>query len=256
MAKNIELLLTENVEGTGIVGDVVKVRKGFARNFLLPRNYATTPSQEKLASLQQKRADAQKMLAELRKQREALISKLEGYELTMIRSCNDLGILYGAVTQHEIAQALEKAGFPGIKDREVRLGQVIKRIDHYDLHVKFDTDLDATIKLNIKPDRELDLRRARDEAEAPAPAAAAAEAGAPVPEGAEAAVAKKPKDRTAKPEGKEKGEKSDKAPKGDKPAAAAPEAPKPGTWGKEATKPDMPARFERRSRDDRKGDRK
>lgn len=253
MAKNIELLLTENVEGTGIVGDVVKVRKGFARNFLLPRNYATTPSQEKLASLQQKRADAQKMLAELRKQREALISKLEGYELTMIRSCNDLGILYGAVTQHEISLALEKAGFPGIKDREVRLGQVIKRIDHYDVHVKFDTDLDATIKLNIKPDRELDLRRARDEAEAPAPAA---EAGAPVPEGGEAAVAKKPKERTAKPEGKEKGEKSDKAPKGDKPGAAAPEAPKVGTWGKEATKPDMPARFERRSRDDRKGDRK
>ena len=251
MAKNIELLLTENVEGTGIVGDVVKVRKGFARNYLLPRNYATTPSQEKLASLQQKRAEAQKILAELRKQREALIAKLQGFELTMTRSCNDLGILYGAVTQHELAQALSAAGFAGIKDREVRLGQTIKRIDTYDLHVKFDTDLDATIKLHIKPDRELDLRRTRDEVEEPKAAEDAAAADAA--EGADA-VAKKPKDRSARADKPEKGDKPAKAEKAAKaPApAAAPEGPKPGTWGKEATKPDMPVRFERRSRDDRK----
>lgn len=184
MAKKLELLLTENVEGQGIVGDVVKVSKGFARNYLLPRNYATTPSQEKLASLAGKRADAQKLMAEQRKQREALIAKLQGYELTMIRSCNDLGILYGAVTQHEIAKALGDAGFAGIKDREVRLGQVIKRIDAYDLHVKFDADLDATIKLHIKPDRELDLRRARDEEAAAAGGAEGGAEGAPGAEGA------------------------------------------------------------------------
>lgn len=206
MARSIELLLTESVEGTGIVGDVVKVRTGFARNFLLPRGFATTPSEEKLASLQTKRADAQKALAELRKSRETLVTKLEGFELEMIRSCNDLGILYGAVTQHEIAGALGKAGFAGIKDREVRIGGSIKRIDTYDVHVKFDTDLDATIKLNIKPDRVLDLKRAQAE-ETPAPAADAAKAAdgaAPAAAGADAAAAgapaKREKDKSARPE--------------------------------------------------------
>lgn len=230
MAKNIELLLTENVDGTGIVGDVVKVRKGFARNFLLPRGFATTPSAEKLASLAAKRADAQKALAALRKSREELIAKLTGFELTMIRSCNDLGILYGAVTQHEVAEALAAAGFPGIKDREVRMGQVIKRIDDYDLHVKFDSDLDATIRLHIKPDREIDLRRGQDE---PSPEALAAAAEAAAAKAAEAELAaKREKDRKgwgtgnsdkaaapaapaaeAKVDRKAKAEKAEKAPK-------------------------------------------
>lgn len=228
MARNLELLLTENVEGTGIVGDVVKVRKGFARNFLLPRGYATTPSEEKLASLASKRAEAQKMLADLRKSREELIARLSGFELSMIRSCNDLGILYGAVTQHEIAEALAAAGFKGIKDREVRLGQVIKRVDDYDLHIKFDTDLDATIKLHIKPDRELDLRRGHEEAAA-APAGAA---GAPGEEGAEGeALAKRPKDRSARGE---KGAAPDKEEKGEKVEKAT-------GWGKPSSKPDLHA---------------
>lgn len=215
MAKTIELLLTENVEGTGIVGDVVKVRKGFARNYLLPRSMATTPSQEKIKELAGKRADAERQLAELRKQREELIKKLDGQKIEMIRSCNDLGILYGAVTQHEIAEALAKAGFTGIKDREVRIGNAIKRVDSYEIHVKFASDLEAMVKLDVKPDRKLDLRR--DEEEAAAAAAAQAEAGAA--EGAEAGGEKKGKDKSAKAEKSDKAEaKAEKPAKGEKKA--------------------------------------
>jgi large subunit ribosomal protein L9 len=68
MARTLELLLTENVEGTGIVGDVVKVRKGYARNYLMPRNFATTPSPEKVKDLATKREEAQRQLAALRNQ--------------------------------------------------------------------------------------------------------------------------------------------------------------------------------------------
>jgi len=170
MARTIELLLIENVEGSGIVGDVVKVRRGFARNYLMPRGMATQPSPEKIKELAGKRADAEKQIATLRSQRETLIKKLDGYKLEMIRSCNDLGILYGAITQHEISIALGKAGFPGIKDREVRIGAAMKRIDTYDLDIKFATDLIASIKLDVKPDRVIDMRRAATEEPAPAPA--------------------------------------------------------------------------------------
>lgn len=210
MAKTIELLLTENVEGTGIVGDVVKVRKGFARNYLLPRSMATTPSQEKIKELAGKRADAERQLAELRKQREELIKKLEGQKIEMIRSCNDLGILYGAVTQHEIADALAKAGFAGIKDREVRIGNAIKRVDSYEIHVKFASDLEALVKLDVKPDRKLDLRRDEEEAAAAAPAAEGAA-------GVEASAGeKKGKDKPSKAEKSDKAEKSEA--KAEKPA--------------------------------------
>ncbi|MCU0689299.1 MAG: 50S ribosomal protein L9 [Phycisphaerales bacterium] len=189
MARNVQVLLVENVDGTGIVGDVVQVRKGFARNFLLPRGIATTPDENKIKDLQVKRKDAIKQLGELKKARTALIEKLKGHELTMIRSCNDLGILYGAVTQHEIAVELAKAGFKGIIDREVRIALPIKRIGDYGVTVKFseiqvpddsagqakpttraakrdEVSLEAEVKIHVKPDRELDIEKGKADAAA------------------------------------------------------------------------------------------
>jgi large subunit ribosomal protein L9 len=164
MARNVKLLLTENVEALGIVGDVVNVRTGYARNFLLPRSLATEPSEERIKALSVKRAEAEKLLAELRKQREALAKKLEGVEVHLTRSCNDQGILYGAITQHDVSDALVAMGH-AVKARDVRLTQVIKRIDTYDVHIKLDSDLDSTIKLWVVADRKLDLGRdgGRDE---------------------------------------------------------------------------------------------
>lgn len=155
MNKNVKLLLVENVEGQGIVGDVVNVRVGYARNFLLPRGLATEPSEELVAKLAAKRAEAQKLLAEQRKQREALTEKLKGVEITLIRSCNDQGILYGAITQQEVASQLNEKGY-AVKPRDIRLSQAIKRVDNYDVHIKLDSDLDATIKLHIQADRKLE----------------------------------------------------------------------------------------------------
>lgn len=152
MAKNVQLLLTENVDNLGIVGDVVNVRVGYARNYLLPRQMATTPSEEMIASLTQKRREAEKHLAELRVQREALIKRVNGIELTMSRSANEQGILYGAVTQQEISAALVALGY-AVKPREVRIPQTIKRIDAHDIVVKFDSDLEATIKLHVVADK-------------------------------------------------------------------------------------------------------
>ncbi len=152
MAKTVELLLTESVENLGIVGDVVKVRTGYARNFLLPRDLATTPSEELIKSLQVKRLEAEKQLAEQRKMRADTIQRLEGFELTLERSCNDLGHLYASVTQREIALALTTAGYP-VRDRDVRLSGSIKRVDNYDVHIKYETELETVIKLHVKADR-------------------------------------------------------------------------------------------------------
>ncbi|TVQ79002.1 MAG: 50S ribosomal protein L9 [Phycisphaeraceae bacterium] len=164
MPKTLQLLLTENVENLGIVGDVVKVRSGFARNYLLPRELATEPSEEKVQALAARRADAERQLVELRKQREGMISKLDNYELTLQRACNDQGLLYGSVTQHDIALALRAAGFD-VRDRDVRLGQTIKRIDSYEITVKPESDLEASIKLWVVADRKLESVDDREEME-------------------------------------------------------------------------------------------
>lgn len=154
MAKNVSLLLIENVENVGIVGDVVNVRVGYARNFLLPRSLATKPSDELVKQLASKRADAEKLVAAQRKEREAMSEKLKGVEVDIIRSCNDMGILYGAVTQQDIAAALVAKGFK-VTGRDVRMSQTIKRIENADVHVKLAKDLDAVVKVHVKPDREL-----------------------------------------------------------------------------------------------------
>ncbi|MBX3381654.1 MAG: 50S ribosomal protein L9 [Phycisphaeraceae bacterium] len=229
MNKNVKLLLTDNVEALGIVGDVVNVRTGYARNFLLPRNLATQPSEEKIKALAAKRAEAEKMLAEQRKHREQLSEKLQGVEVHLTRSCNDQGILYGAITQQDIAAELGKMGH-SVKPRDVRLTQAIKRIDSYEIHVKLDNDLDSTLKLWVVSDRPLDLKKDQPSE------AAASEHAAPAAEVAP----------DAKPEGKKKGRKdeggdekpktgfgsSEKAPKAEAPKAAKGEAKE----GKKAAK--------------------
>jgi large subunit ribosomal protein L9 len=152
--KNIKLLLVENVEALGIVGDVVTVRTGYARNFLLPRNLATQPDDALIAQLAGKRKQAEAQMAQLRKDRENLIEKLKGIEVELIRACNDQGVLYGAVTQQDVAAALATKGYK-VSPRDVRITSAIKRVENVDVHVKLDRDLDAVIRLLVKPDREL-----------------------------------------------------------------------------------------------------
>lgn len=170
MAKNVKLLLVENVDSLGIVGDVVNVRTGYARNYLLPRSLATTPSDELIAKLSTKREQAQQQMAQLRTQREDTNTKLKGVELELTRSCNDLGVLYGAVTQQEVSALLDKKGFK-VTPRDVRISAAIKRVGDYDIHVKLDSDLDSLIKIHVKPDREIHVEKEGE------PAAAAATGG-------------------------------------------------------------------------------
>lgn len=154
MSKNVEVLLLENVYNLGIVGDVVSVRSGYARNYLLPRELATAPSQEMIDQLAEKRAEAEREVARLRSERETLTAKLEGVEITLERSCNDQGQLYGSVTQQDIADKLTEEGYP-IEPRAVRLGHTIKRIDSYEVAVKPESDLEAMIKVWVVADRKL-----------------------------------------------------------------------------------------------------
>ncbi len=197
-SKKVRLLLSKSVENLGIVGDIVKVRPGFARNFLLPQALAEAPTPVKIERLKGAREAALAELARLRSAREELLGRMQNVTITIQRSCNDQGILYGSVTTRDISEALQAAGYD-VSMRSVRMATNIRRIGEYHVPIQFEKDLRTEVTLKIDADRSLDDEReemeidnegelvekrprregrGRRDKEADAPAAAAEEAPA------------------------------------------------------------------------------
>jgi len=157
----------------------------------------------------------------VRADRAALIARLEGVSIKLVRSVNDQGALYGAVTHRDIADQLVADGFH-VDMRAVRLGQTIRRIGSYSCAIVFDRELRTEIGVEVAPDRTLELyARTEEPAAEEAPAEdEASEAAAPAAEGkgkAKAAVAKKAPARAKASTKSAKSAKSAKA----RPAASA-----------------------------------
>lgn len=186
MARTIQLLLSQTVENLGLVGDVVRVRPGFARNYLLPLGIAEVPSDERIEELKVARAEAKARLAALRSAREDLLTRMQQVRITLVRSCNDNGVLYGSVSQRDIAEGLQANGYD-VGIRSIRMAGAFRRVGEYLVPVQFEKDLRTEIAVIIEPDQPLDEREEMeidDEGEmvvkqpkksrkAPAPAAAA-----------------------------------------------------------------------------------
>jgi large subunit ribosomal protein L9 len=153
--KQIELLLLETIDNLGIVGDVVKVKPGYARNYLLPHGLAEAPTEEKIQELSARRAEVEAELKKLRGEQEALIEKLSDVELTLERSANEQGLLFGGVSQHDIAEALQAEGH-AVEDRHVRIGEKINRLDTYDIPIQLAKDLKCEIKLWVVSDKPME----------------------------------------------------------------------------------------------------
>lgn len=164
--KTIKLLLTENVANLGIVGDVVAVKPGFARNYLMPHGLATAPTQGNIDRLAETRKKVALQMIEQRKSLEATIEKLKDHEITIMRSANDQGVLFGGVSQHDISETLCAEGFD-IDDRAVRIGDQIKRLDSYMVPISLSSDLHTEIKLWVvsdKPAEDLNVNAPQDTA--------------------------------------------------------------------------------------------
>lgn len=203
--KNIKVLLLDNVDNLGIVGDVVSVRPGYARNFLLPRALAQKPTEGAIKRLATRRAEVEKEMQERRVKLEALLEKLKHHEITLQRSHNEQGILFGGVTQHDIAQVLRDEGLE-VEDRMIRIGTVIKRLDTYPIPVVLASDLRTEIKLWVvsdKPAEQLQAQAAPAEA-AEKPADEAGEAGEKPRKSKKSKAKDEAKEEAAAPTGEEK----------------------------------------------------
>ena len=142
----MKLLLKKDVTQLGIVGDVVEVSDGFARNYLLPQGLATEPTEANMRSLAEERKLAEERR---RKQREAqmdLATRLSEAEVTIAAAANEDGILYGSVGRREIAAALAEEGYP-VDPTAVLLHAPLRRLDNVAVEVKLADDIRAEVKV-------------------------------------------------------------------------------------------------------------
>lgn len=142
----MELLLKQNVEHLGRIGDVVKVRPGYARNFLLPRGLAVAVTKSNVAEIERARAAAlaeeQQRLAGMKE----LAQKLAEASVTVEGRANAEGHLFGSVTAAQIAAALRDKGV-AVDDKQVRLAQPLKEIGVYDVPVHLHATVETTVKV-------------------------------------------------------------------------------------------------------------
>ncbi|MEZ5920454.1 MAG: 50S ribosomal protein L9 [Parvularculaceae bacterium] len=158
----MEVILLERVENLGQMGDVVKVRPGFARNYLLPRKKALRANDDNKKIFDAQRADLEARNLERRKDAETAANKLNGRSFVVIRQASDAGLLYGSVTNRDIADV---AGEDGVKvDRaQVRLDKPLKTLGISTVRIALHPEVSVKIEINIARSAEEAERQARGE---------------------------------------------------------------------------------------------
>ena len=174
----VQVILLERVEKLGQMGQVVDVRPGYARNFLLPQKKALRATKENLAYFEKQRAQLEAANLKRRGEAEEVAAKLNGLQVVLVRQAGESGQLYGSVSARDIADAVTTAGFT-IERQQVMLDHTIKTLGIHPLRIALHPEVAVGIIANVAQSAEeaemqakgIDPLRSADEGEAAAPAA-------------------------------------------------------------------------------------
>jgi large subunit ribosomal protein L9 len=144
----MQVILLERVAKLGQMGEVVKVKDGYARNYLLPQGKALRASEANIARFEADKAQLEARNLESRKEAEKLGGKLDGQKFVIIRSASDTGALYGSVTPRDAADAATAGGF-SLDKRQVALDRPIKELGLHEVTVTLHPEVEVTIVLNV-----------------------------------------------------------------------------------------------------------
>jgi large subunit ribosomal protein L9 len=158
----MQVILLERVENLGGIGDEVKVRDGYARNFLLPGKKALRANDANRKIFEGRRAELEARNAEAKAAAEKASGKIDGQSYVLIRSAGEAGQLYGSVSSRDIADEIVKGGAK-IDRGAVVLDKPIKTIGVYDVRVRLHADVSATVKVNVARSTDEADRQARGE---------------------------------------------------------------------------------------------
>jgi large subunit ribosomal protein L9 len=189
----IDLILLERVENLGQMGELVKVRPGYARNFLLPQKKALRATKDNLSYFDKQRAQLEAQNLKKKGEAEHVATKLDGVHVVIVRQAGENGQLYGSVSARDIADAVTAAGFT-VGRSQIVLDRPIKSLGLHKTRVVLHPEVSATVTANIAQSPEeaemqekgVDpLRLARAEEAAETASGAGEEAGAPAQEASE-----------------------------------------------------------------------
>lgn len=158
----MQIVLLERVENLGAIGDVVKVRDGYARNFLLPQHKALRATEANLKRFEAQRAEIEKRNANARAEAEKGAGNLDGKSFILLRSAGETGHLYGSVSARDVVEAAAAEKIE-IARSAVVLDKPIKLLGVYDVRVKLHPEVSVTIKLNVARSADEAERQARGE---------------------------------------------------------------------------------------------
>jgi len=152
----MEVILLERIAKLGQMGDIVTVKSGYARNFLLPQGKALRANEANRAQFESQRAELEARNIERKTEAESIKEKLDGNTYVVIRSAGQTGQLYGSVSPRDIAEVLDENGFK-VARNQVSLVNPIKVIGLHDLEISLHPEVQSTITVNVA--------RSEDEAE-------------------------------------------------------------------------------------------
>ena len=144
----MQIILMERVAKLGQMGDVVNVKQGYARNFLIPTGKALRASAVNITSFEAQKAQLEARNLETKAEADSLASKLDGQRFVVIRSASDAGSLYGSVTTRDAADAAIEAGF-SIDKKQAKLLAPIKELGLHALIIRLHPEVSANIELNV-----------------------------------------------------------------------------------------------------------
>lgn len=158
----MQVILLERVENLGAIGDVVKVREGFARNYLLPQKRALRATEGNQKLFEARRAEIEAKNSEARADAEKASKKVDGASYVLIRQAGEAGQLYGSVSSRDIADEIVKGG-AAIDRGAVVLDKPIKTIGLYNVRIRLHAEVYANVKVNVARSADEAERQARGE---------------------------------------------------------------------------------------------
>jgi large subunit ribosomal protein L9 len=144
----MQVILLERVAKLGQMGDVVDVKPGYARNYLLLQGKALTASKENIAAFEDQKAQLEARNLETRKEAEQLGNRLDGQQFVVIRQASDGGSLYGSVTTRDASDAATEAGYT-LDRKQVVIDRPIKELGLHDVRVTLHPEVEVTMVLNV-----------------------------------------------------------------------------------------------------------
>ena len=144
----MDIILLERIEKLGQMGDVVSVKPGFARNYLLPQKKAMRATEANRKVFEGQRAQLETVNIEHRSEAESIATKLDGLAFIVVRQASDNDQLYGSVTVRNVAQAITEAGFT-VDSKQVQLARPIKTVGMHDVIVKLHPEVSVTVRANV-----------------------------------------------------------------------------------------------------------